>query len=176
MLRDEIWRSVREAVTAHRPIDDREATARRRMLAELERLPTPFLEDADPTHVTASGLVVGTRGIVLHLHRRLGVWIQPGGHVDPGEAPWRAAVRETIEETGLEAEPSTGPELVHVDVHPAVRGHTHLDLRYLLRGGDADPRPPPGESQQVRWFSWSEATAIADEGLVGALRALRGRV
>jgi 8-oxo-dGTP pyrophosphatase MutT (NUDIX family) len=177
MLRDETWRSVREAVTAHQPVDNREATARWRVLAELERLPTPFLEDADPTHVTASGLVVGTRGIVLHLHRRLGVWIQPGGHVDPGETPWRAALRETIEETGLEvAEPSTGPELVHVDVHPAARGHTHLDLRYLLLGSDADPRPPPGESQQVRWFGWSEATDIADEGLIGALRALRGRV
>jgi 8-oxo-dGTP pyrophosphatase MutT (NUDIX family) len=177
MLRDETWRVVHQSVTAHRPVDDREATARLRVLAELERLPTPFLEEADPTHVTASGLVVGARGIVLHLHRRLGRWMQPGGHVDPGETPWRAATRETIEETGLDVtEPSTGPELVHLDVHPAARGHTHLDLRYLLLGSDADPHPPPDESQQVGWFSWSDATALADEGLTGALRALRGRV
>jgi 8-oxo-dGTP pyrophosphatase MutT (NUDIX family) len=173
MLRDEIWSSVHEAVAAHRPIDDRESTARVRVLAELERLSSPFLEDADLTHVTASALVIGARGIVLHRHRRLGIWMQPGGHVDPGETPWGAAVRETIEETGLEVvEPQTGPVLVHLDVHPAALGHTHLDLRYLLLGSDTDPRPSPGESQEVKWFSWSDANAIADEALIGALHAL----
>ncbi len=33
------------------------------------------------------------------------------------------------------------PELIHVDVHEGGRGHTHLDLRYLIDGGDADPGP-----------------------------------
>jgi 8-oxo-dGTP pyrophosphatase MutT (NUDIX family) len=174
--RDDVWSAVREAVTAHRPGDDRESRARLRFLAELERLPAPFREDADPTHVTASGLVVGSRGIVLHKHRRLGIWLQPGGHVDPGETPWSAALRETVEETGLAVtEPANAPQLVHLDVHRAARGHTHLDLRYLLLGGDDDPRPAPGESPEVRWFSWSDATAVADEALIGALRALRGR-
>ena len=40
------------------------------------------------------------RGILLLVHRRLGIWLQPGGHVDPGETPWEAARRETVEETG----------------------------------------------------------------------------
>jgi 8-oxo-dGTP pyrophosphatase MutT (NUDIX family) len=177
MPRDEIWSSVHEAVTAHQPVDVREARARRRFLTELERLPSPFLEAANPTHATASGLVVGPRGIVLHRHRRLGIWMQPGGHVDRGETPSAAALRETIEETGLDVtEPVDAPVLVHLDVHPAARGHTHLDLRYLLLGGDADPRPPPAESQDVRWFSWSDATAVADEALIGALHALQGRL
>jgi 8-oxo-dGTP pyrophosphatase MutT (NUDIX family) len=176
MPRDEIWSSVHEAVTAHRPVDGRESTARVRILAELERLPSPFFEEADPTHVTGSALVVGPRGIVLHRHRRLGIWMQPGGHVDAGETPWGAALRETIEETGLDVtQPEQGPVLVHLDVHPAARGHTHLDLRYLLLGGDGDPHPAPGESQEVGWFSWSAVTAMADEALIGALRALRGR-
>jgi 8-oxo-dGTP pyrophosphatase MutT (NUDIX family) len=176
MPRDEIWSSVHEAVTAHRPVDGRESRARVRILAELERLPSPFFEEADLTHVTGSALVVGPRGIVLHRHRRLGIWMQPGGHVDAGETPWAAALRETIEETGLDVtQPEQGPVLVHLDVHAAARGHTHLDLRYLLLGGDADPHPAPGESPEVGWFSWSAATAIADEALIGALRALRGR-
>jgi hypothetical protein len=65
------------------------------------------------------------------------------------------------------------PRLAHVDVHPGPRGHTHLDLRYLVDGGDADPDPPPGESPQVEWFDWDRAIAIADPGLRGALVALR---
>jgi ADP-ribose pyrophosphatase YjhB (NUDIX family) len=39
--------------------------------------------------------------VVLHRHRVLGIWVQPGGHIDSGETPWDAAVRETAEETGL---------------------------------------------------------------------------
>ena len=49
----------------------------------------------------------------------------------------------------------------------------HLDVRYLLHGPDADPAPPPEESQEVRWFPWSEAAALADDALVGALRTAR---
>jgi 8-oxo-dGTP pyrophosphatase MutT (NUDIX family) len=106
----------------------------------------------------------------LHRHRRLGIWLQPGGHLDPGETPWEAAVREASEETGLPLRhPLAGPRLVHVDVHPAAAGHVHLDLRYLVETSDHEPRPPPGESQEVRWFAWPEALALADEGLAGAL-------
>ncbi len=144
------------------------------MWAELERLDDPFDESADPTHVTASAIVVGRRGVVLHRHRRLHRWMQPGGHVDPGETPAEAALRESFEETGLElSHPSAGAELLHVDVHPAARGHVHLDLRYLLWAQDADPAPAPGESQDVAWFTWQDAEHIADEALVGALIAAR---
>jgi hypothetical protein len=61
-----------------------------------------------------------------------------------------------------------------VDVHDGGQGHTHLDLRYVFTVvGDDTPHPPPGESQDVRWFDWDEALATADPGLVAALSALR---
>jgi 8-oxo-dGTP pyrophosphatase MutT (NUDIX family) len=51
---------------------------------------------------TASVLVLRPdRQILLLLHRKLGVWLGPGGHVDPGEGPDEAALREVMEETGL---------------------------------------------------------------------------
>jgi 8-oxo-dGTP pyrophosphatase MutT (NUDIX family) len=166
--------SLRLLVEAHSPGDPREVASRERFLAELDRLERPFDEEADPVHVTASAVVVGRRGTVLHLHRRLGRWLQPGGHVDPGEAPEAAALRETWEETGLAvSHPADGPRLIHLDVHEAARGHVHLDLRYLLVGPDADPAPLPGESPDVRWCSWVDAETMADAALAGALRAAR---
>jgi 8-oxo-dGTP pyrophosphatase MutT (NUDIX family) len=165
---------IQDLVNGHDPGSAREAQAKRRFLAELDRLSDPYDEHADPTHVTASAIVVGTRGTVLHLHKRLGRWMQPGGHIDPGESPPDAARREATEELGLAVtHPADGPRLIHIDVHEAALGHTHLDLRYLLLAPDADPDPPPGESQQARWCSWDEAAAEADEALADALPIAR---
>jgi 8-oxo-dGTP pyrophosphatase MutT (NUDIX family) len=143
-----------------------------RIEAELARLRRPFDRDADLVHLTGSMLVTGSRGVVLHRHKRLGLWLQPGGHIDPGEEPADAALREAREETGLDCGwTPRGRQLLHVDVHPAAHGHTHLDLRYLA-AAEGEPAPPPGESQAVRWFAREEAIAIADPGLAGALRKL----
>ena len=161
------------AVAARDPVDERERVSIERFLAEVPRLERPFDEHADPVHITGSALVVGRRGIVLLRHKSLGIWVQPGGHIDDGELPWHAAVREATEETGLAVRLTADPpELAHVDVHAGGRGHTHLDLRYLTEAGDADPSPPPGESQEVAWFDWPEAMAVADPGLAGVLPAL----
>ncbi|HEX2851176.1 MAG TPA: NUDIX domain-containing protein [Acidimicrobiales bacterium] len=181
---------LRRAVAAKNPVDERERQSIARFLEETARLDRPFDRDADPTHVTGSAIVVGPRGVVLLRHKLLGFWLQPGGHVDNGETPWDAALREAREETGLDVRFATDhpytaagaagadaagvatPVPVHVDVHPAAHGHTHLDLRYLLEA-DGEPAPPPGESQDVAWFGWDAAIDIADAGLAGALRGLR---
>lgn len=155
------------------PVDLRERRSRLRLLADLGRLPRPFERLAGPVHVTGSAIVVGRRGVVLHRHKLMGRWLQPGGHLEPWERPWEAAARETSEETGLQPRHAGGgPRLVHVDVHRGPWGHVHLDLRYLFSGPDRDPAPGPGESPDVRWFSWSDAIGVAEAGLAGALRAL----
>lgn len=162
-------------MASHVPGDDREVAAKERFVAELDRLEHPGDRGADPVHVTASAIVVGRRGTVLHLHRRAGRWLQPGGHVDAGELPEQAAWRETREETGLAVDhPTDGPRMIHLDVHPA-QDHLHLDLRYLMVGPDADPVPEPGESPHVRWYDWpaAEALVVEDPGLLTALRAAR---
>jgi 8-oxo-dGTP pyrophosphatase MutT (NUDIX family) len=153
-------------VAALAPIDDREARSQATILRALDELSQPFDEHADPTHVTSSAVVIGDRGVVLHRHKRLGLWLQPGGHIDPGEAPADTARREAREETGLTTEHTHDPPVIaHVDVHAGARGHTHLDLRYVLHAGDGDPHPAPGESPDVAWFAWTDAIAVADPGL-----------
>jgi len=155
------------------PVDDRERTSIGTIEAAVAALDRPFDEDGAPTHVTSSAIITGPAGVLLLEHKRLGIWVQPGGHLDPGEDLAAGASREAVEETGLPvAHPPAGPWMVHVDVHDGGRGHTHLDLRWAL-GASGDPKPPPGESQRIGWFGWDQALVMADPGLAGALRALR---
>ena len=168
----EVIGRLRQTIARQVPVDARHAAAVTQFLAALDTLADPLNQHVDSTHVTASAVVVGARGTVLHRHKRLGLWLQPGGHIDAGETPEDAVLREVHEETGLvAAHPPDGPDLFHVDVHPAGR-HVHLDLRYVVTADDADPVPAAGESPYARWFPWPEALQIADVALVGALRAL----
>jgi 8-oxo-dGTP pyrophosphatase MutT (NUDIX family) len=166
---------VRALLDGHPPVDDREAASIDRIRRELGRLDAPFDQGADLVHVTGSAIVVGPRGVLLLVHRKLGFWMQPGGHLEPGEDPATAAAREAVEETGIVvAHPAAGPCFVHADVHEAAASHVHLDLRFLLHAAADDvPRPPPAESQQVRWFAWDDASAVADDSLRGALVVAR---
>jgi len=164
------------AVTARRPVDARERQAVVDFQRLYEGLEQPTSETASPVHVTGSAILVTTdrSRVLLHQHKRLGLWLQPGGHVDDGEQPWEGALREAGEETGLPVSfPEGGPQLVHIDVHPGPRKHTHLDVRYLVEAPHVPPTPPPGESQEVRWFQWHQAIATTEPGLEGALRALQ---
>jgi len=165
---------IRSAVLARRPVDARERECIARFVELFDRLDRPFDERANKVHVTASAILLSDdrRRVLLHKHKRLGLWLQPGGHIDAGESPWQSALREAQEETGLPAT-LVSEDLIHIDVHSGGRGHTHLDLRYLVESPLDAPAPPEGESQEVRWFAWHMALDVADPGLEGILRALQ---
>ena len=56
-------------------------------------------------HFTASAIVFDQQGQVLLIHHhKLGMWLYPGGHIDPNEDPAQAVVREVREETGVAVE------------------------------------------------------------------------
>ena len=52
----------------------------------------------------ATGYLVRDGKTLLLKHRKLGMWLPPGGHIEEGETPDEAVLREVLEETGLEAE------------------------------------------------------------------------
>ena len=166
---------VRE-LNSLRPVDESERVS---IAATLDRLTwpdDPFDEAANPHHLTASAFVISSRGVILHRHRQLGIWVQPGGHVDVGETPARAALRETLEETGLRARHLSSMHLFHVDVHAGPRGHTHYDLRYVLVAPASDPSPHEGESPEVYWFEFDAAQQRCEPALAPALGLLASTV
>lgn len=172
-MTDDLATGVVVDLARHVPRDEVERRCLARARALVRWLPQPLDEHADPTHVTGSAVVLDHRGhVLLHRHKRLGLWLQPGGHLEPGETPAQAARRETREETGVDgAHPPAGPHLVHVDVHEGPRGHVHLDLRYLLLADAQALRPGAGESPDVAWLSPKEARRRADRSFTSALDA-----
>ena len=79
--------------------------------------------------------------VFLVNHRLAGLWLPPGGHVEPGEDPAVTAARETREELGLEAEFfRPGPALVTMTRTIGQGQHTDVSLWYVLAGNPGLPR------------------------------------
>jgi len=128
-----------------------------------------------PGHITASCWIVAPQRdrVLLTHHKKLGRWLQLGGHVDGEVAIEQAALREAREESGI-AEfvftPWAGDALVplDLDVHsiPARRDepqHDHWDVRFLLAVPFAQPLVLSAESNDLRWVTVHELPQLTDE-------------
>ena len=143
---------------------------RRRILQFVDAHDDALHRSCRSGHLTGSALVVdaaGERIVVLH-HRKLGRWLQPGGHCD-GDANLAAvALREATEETGMEGL-RVLPVAVDVDVHevapPDDGPHLHLDVRYLVQAPPGAEPQGNHESNDIRWATLVELAGLdLDEG------------
>lgn len=119
-------------------------------------------------HVTASALVVAPeRGqVLLTLHRKLGMWLQTGGHCEPGDGSLAAAaLREGTEESGI-----AGLALLPVGPVNLDRHHTpcawHLDVQYAAVAPAGAVEAVSDESLDLRWFGYDEVAEVADASVV----------
>lgn len=122
-----------------------------------------------PGHLTASALVVDAERdrVALLLHRKLGRWLQPGGHADGDHELAGVALKEASEETGIEGLRVLTPA-VDLDVHAVDHGdelgeHLHLDLRFVVVAPAGAELEGNHESLAIRWVDRSELADHVDE-------------
>lgn len=139
--------AVREVAATTSPL--------RAAFLEALRRPQALERTGDPAHLTAGAVVLDPTGsrVLLVLHGKVHRWLQPGGHVEVGDASLAAAaLRETVEETGVGGL-RVDPVPVDLDRHPApcLVGE-HLDVRFLLVAMNGDEPVVSDESLDVRWW------------------------
>ena len=135
--------------------------------------PVHLERTAQPSHFTASALPATADGarVCLVLHRRLGLWVQPGGHFEPGDSTVAAAAaREMYEETGLTG--SLSPVPLRLSRHPAPCGigAWHLDVQLLAVTSDDLPAVSD-ESLDVAWFEVDDLPDQMASGVEGLIAA-----
>jgi 8-oxo-dGTP pyrophosphatase MutT (NUDIX family) len=165
-----------------------------RFRAFVEETPACFDRATVAGHVTGSALVVSSdrRQVLLTLHRKLGKWLQLGGHADGDPRVHEVARREVEEESGLtelaflpyeqtlyeqgyEQGPKAGgrtsldwPLPFDLDCHaiperPGEPAHVHYDVRYVIVADAGKPLVMSHESKDLRWFTVDEARKVTGE-------------
>ncbi len=168
---------VRHAL-AHAPRDTPEARfeawAWRAMLDEEGS--ALLTKPAAPAHLTASAIVLSSdlSRTVLVLHGRMRRWVQPGGHLEPGDVTASgAAAREVAEETGLTVAVQPVPVILSRHPAPCRPGVVdwHLDLQYVAVVEDLQALQLSDESLDLSWFGVNDLPGDIAPGLDASIAA-----
>jgi 8-oxo-dGTP pyrophosphatase MutT (NUDIX family) len=163
------------------PDDDERAVNSAERIVDLLRDATAPLsrEHYDPGHVTVSAVVLSPEraSVLLVFHERLERWLQPGGHIEPGDRTLAAAARREVrEETGLDVLLGV-PCIVGLDVHeiPATQDepdHLHHDFMFCFTAADTTIT---GGDSRATWCGVGQLQEYGVDGplLRGVERALR---
>lgn len=170
---------------SYRPADARETGMRDRLAAFVAAQADAFERALAVGHVTASAWIVDPSRscTLLTHHRKLGKWLQLGGHVDGDPDVRRAALREAREESGLRSLRFASDAIYDIDVHPIPArpgepAHDHYDVRFALEADPAEPLVRNHESKELAWVRLDALAAYGvDESVLRLARktpALRG--
>ncbi|UYQ64283.1 NUDIX hydrolase [Streptomyces peucetius] len=157
-----------------------QAELRRTYLDHLAAHPDGTWKSCRAGHLTASALVIDPeRGqVLLTLHRKLGMWLQMGGHCEQDDTSLAgAALREATEEsgmTGLSLLPG-GPVTLDRHAIPAPC-HWHLDVQYAALAPAGATWAISDESLDLRWFRYDEVAEVADASVMRLMERTRARL
>ncbi|WP_069765879.1 NUDIX hydrolase [Streptomyces sp. LUP47B] len=157
-----------------------QADLRQAYLDHLAAHPDGMWKACQEGHITASALVVDPERerALLTLHKKLGMWLQMGGHCEPADASLEAAAqREATEESGIPGLTLLPGGPVRLDRHPIPPPcHCHFDVQYAALAPPGAVETVSDESLDVRWFAYDEVADVADESVVRLLEATRARL
>lgn len=171
---------ARRLIEGHAPRDAAQAAERARLLAFIDAHPRDaHRRELLVGHLTASALVVDARGerALLTHHKKLGRWLQLGGHCDGDANLAGSALREALEESGI-AGLAIDPVPIDLDVHviPARANepaHEHLDTRFVVFAPPGAREVASDESHALGWFPSDE---LAHLDVDDSVRRLFARV
>jgi 8-oxo-dGTP pyrophosphatase MutT (NUDIX family) len=130
---------------------------------------------------TSTAFIIQDERVLLINHRKLGKWLPPGGHMEPNETPPDTAVREALEETGLEIELISQeniwierfnassfhrPYLCLLEEIPKYKGipkHQHMDFVYLAKPIGGTLKENLLETDGIKWFTKGEVDLLESD-------------
>ncbi len=120
-------------------------------------------------HLTGSALIVenSRERVLVMLHKKLGIWLQPGGHADGEGYLSNVSYREAFEETGIRGL-ALWSNAIDCDVHKIPeygneKEHFHYDLTYLLLAPENAVIRRNHESEDMRWVTLEELKKLSGE-------------
>jgi len=145
---------------------DEQAALQQRILDFCATHPDALYRTCLDGHLTGSALVVDpSRNATLLIHHaKLERWLQPGGHVDGNGDLAASALREALEEVGIEGLEVCEPA-IDLDIHAIPeRGdepaHLHLDVRFLVIAPPDAAATINHESLDARWVTTEDAEQL----------------
>lgn len=121
-------------------------------------------------HVTGSAWLVDATGekVLLTHHRKLDRWFQLGGHADGESDVLKVALREALEESGLETVEPHSRDLFDIDIHRIPQrgfepAHWHYDIRFALICRGSEAYTVGEESHDLRWIAVSAVQELSNE-------------
>ncbi|MFD3664136.1 NUDIX hydrolase [Streptomyces sp. NPDC058659] len=131
-------------------------------------------------HLTGSALVIDpSRGeVLLTLHKKLGMWLQMGGHCEAGDVTLEAAaLREATEESGIAGLTLLPGGPVRLDRHPIPAPcHWHLDVQYAALAPAGAAAEISEESLDLRWYPYEQVAGVADTSVVRLVESTLARL
>lgn len=169
--------AVRTLTAWQAPNEDQELL-RKEYVDYLMTHPDGMTRASLPAHLTGSSIILDEAGArtLLVLHSKLGLWVQPGGHCEPGDETLRdVALREGEEETGVEGLVVSKQPLV-LSKHCAPCGaDSHYDVQFLVTAPAGAKLVVSEESHDVRWFPVDDLPSDLALGVDDSVRAATER-